>query len=120
MQTTGGRFTAEINGRTYKGRGKATIETARVEVAAEANQDGSGYATVKPKLASCELTFDRGVGLKWDAAMILQTVNLTFVETDAKVTHLFTDARWVGTPQIDTETGEVSGLSIRSDKYQPV
>ncbi|WP_066921701.1 phage tail tube protein [Methylobacterium sp. CCH5-D2] len=120
MQTTGGRFTAEINGRTYKGRGKATIETARVEVAAEANQDGSAFRTVKPKLASCDLTFDRGVGLKWDEALILSDINLTFVETDAKVTHLFTDASWVGTPSLDTETGEVSGLSIKSDKYQQV
>lgn len=120
MDTKGGRFTAEINGRTFSGRGKATIESSTVEVNAEANQDGTGYATVKPKLASCELTFDRGVGLKWDATMILQTVNLTFVETDVKVTHLFTDARWVGTPSIDTETGEVSGMSIKSDKYQSI
>lgn len=120
MQTTGGRFTAEINGRTFKGRGKATIESSTVEVNAEANQDGSGFVTVKPKLASCELSFDRGVGLKWDAAMLLQSINLTFVETDAKVTHLFTDASWVGTPSIDTETGEVSGLSIKSDKYQQI
>ena len=72
---------------------------------------------MKPKLATIELTFGRGVGLKWDEAMMLEEVDCTFRETDAKVTHLLTGANWSGEPTIDTETGEVSGLKLESDKY---
>ncbi|GJD51087.1 hypothetical protein OPKNFCMD_3838 [Methylobacterium crusticola] len=122
MDTKGGRFTLDINGRTYSGRGKATVEPARVSRENGVNQNGTGYSTVKPKLAKLDLTFDRGVGLRWDDAMVLAEVDVTFVETDLKtpVTHLYTAASWSGTPSIDTETGEVSGLSIETDKYQQI
>ncbi|GJD65174.1 phage tail tube protein [Methylobacterium frigidaeris] len=122
MDTKGGRFTLDINGRTYSGRGKATIESSTISRENGANMDGTGYSTVKPKLAKLDLTFDRGVGLEWDEAMILADIDVTFVETDLKpkVTHLFTAASWSGTPSIDSETGEVSGLSIETDKYRQV
>lgn len=112
MNTTGGRFTLEINGVTYSGRGKATVMPAGATRENGANMDGTGWSSVKPKLPSLELTFDRGVGLKWDETMMLKELNATFKETDAKRTHLFTDANWSGDPSIDTETGEVSGLKI--------
>lgn len=120
MDTKGGRFTLDINGRTFSGRGKAGIVAARAVRENGVNMDGTGYSTVKPRLASMDLTFDRGVGLKWDEAMMLQELNVTFVETDVKVTHLFTNANWSGEPSIDSETGEVSGLKIESDKYQAI
>lgn len=117
MDTKGGRFELTINGRTYSGRGKATIKPARAVRENGVNQDGTGYSTVKPMLASLDLSFDRGVGLKWDEAMMLQEIDVTFKETDAGVTHLFTDANWAGEPEIDSENGEVSGLKIETDKY---
>lgn len=112
MNTTGGRYELYIGGRKYSGRGTATLMTAGVSLENGANEDGTAYSTVKAQLCSLDLTFDRGVGLKWDAAMILQAVNATFKETDAKVTHLFTDAAFSGTPSLNTESGEVSGLKI--------
>ena len=122
MDTKGGRFTLDINGRTYSGRGKATIMPSRAVRENDVNQDGSGYSTVKPKLASLDLSFDRGVGLTWDETLMLATINVTFVETDTtpKRTHLFTNANWSGEPSIDSENGEVSGLKIESDKYQAI
>jgi len=108
----GGRFTLDINGAVYSGRAKATISPAAATRENVANQDGTKSSMVKPKLPSLELTFDRGVGLVWDETMMLQDLNVTFVETDAKLTHLFTDASWSGEPSIDTESGEVSGLKI--------
>ncbi|MCJ2108029.1 phage tail tube protein [Methylobacterium sp. E-041] len=119
MQTTGGRFTLDINGRRYSGRGKGTIMPATATRENGANQDGTGWSSVKPQLASLDLTFDRGVGLKWDADMMLAELNVTFVETDAgKRTHLFTNANWSGQPSLDTENGEVSGLKIETATYQ--
>ena len=120
MDTKGGRFTLTINGLTYSGRGKATIMPSRVSRTNGVNQDGTGYSTIAPALAGLDLTFDRGVGLAWDETLILADLNVTFIEDDYGATHLFTAAAFEGSPSIDTESGEVSGLSIRTDKYQTI
>lgn len=120
MDTKGGRFSLDINGRVYSGRGEASIKPARANRENGVNMDGTGYSTVKPALASIELTFDRGVGLRWDEAMMLEEINVTFQETDTGVTHLFTRANWSGEPSINSATGEVSGLTVQSDSYQVV
>lgn len=120
MDTKGGRFTLDINGRTYSGRGEATIRPARATAEAGANMDGTGYRTVQSKLAGLELSFDRGVGLTWDEGLLLANINVTFVETDAGRMHFFTGASWVGEPSINSASGEVSGLSIQTDKYQAI
>jgi hypothetical protein len=120
LDNKGGRFTLDINGRRFSGRGEAKIKPARAVRENGVNQDGTGYGTVQPKLASLELTFDRGVGLVWDEAMMLQSVNATFVEDDAGRTHLYTNANWSGEPEINTKDGEVSGLKIESDRYQAI
>ena len=112
MNTTGGRFELYIGNRKFAGRGTATLVTSGVNLENGANQDGSAYRTVKPQLCSIDLTFDRGVGLKWDEAMLLEDVSVTFKETDAKRTHTYTDAAWSGSPSISTESGEVSGLKL--------
>jgi len=117
MDTKGGRYSLDIDGQTFSGRAKATINPSNVELANEANQDGTGYTTVKPGLYGIELTFDRGSGIKWNAAMLLKKVNVTFREDDVGLTHYLTGARWQGKPAIDTENGEVSGLSLMSDQY---
>ena len=108
----GGRFSLDIDGAVFEGRGKATIGPAAAVRENGATSSGAKYSTVKSRLVSLDLTFDRGVGLKWDADMMLRDLNVTFVETDAKVTHLFTDASWSGEPMIDSDSGEVSGLKI--------
>jgi Phage tail tube protein len=121
MDTKGGRFSLEINGRTFSGRGEATINPSRVGIEANANMDGTAYRTTKPKLATLDLTFDRGVGLRWDEDLLLQEINVTFTEDDVGVTHFFTKASWVGDgAAINTATGEVSGLNIATASYQAV
>jgi hypothetical protein len=121
MDTKGGRFEIEINGRVYSGRGEATINPSRVAIEANANMDGTAYRTIAPRLATLELTFDRGIGLRWDEAMLLQEINVTFQETDVRRTHLFTRASFVGDgASINTATGEVSGISIATASYQAV
>jgi hypothetical protein len=119
MDTKGGRYSIDINGRVFSGRGEATINPSTVSITAGANMDGTAYRTIAPKLASLELTFDRGSGFKWDAAMLLEEVNVTFIEDDVGVTHLFTKASWVGEgASINTATGEVSGISVQTDRYR--
>ncbi|SEQ48561.1 Phage tail tube protein [Faunimonas pinastri] len=119
MDTKGGRVSLTIDGVTYHARGAAKINPSLVSLENGANMDGSGYSTVKPELASIELSLDRGsTSIKWTEDMLLSKVNVTFKEDDYGVTHLFTAARWGGKPEIDTATGEVSGLKLESDQYQ--
>ena len=119
MDTKGGRVTIDIDGVRYSVRAKAKIMPSRVTMKSGANQDGTGYSTIDPKLAGLDLTFDRGPGFNWDETMMLKTMNVTFVETDIspRKTHLFTNARFDGEPEINTEDGEVTGLKIMSDQY---
>ena len=118
MDTKGGRIEIDINGRTYVARAKATLKPARATRTNGVNQNGTGYSTVAPKLAGIEVTFDRGSGLDWGEAEMLQEINVTFTEKDAGRVHVFTGARFEGEPSIDTETGEISGLSIMGDNYR--
>ena len=123
MDTKGGRYTVNINGQRYSGRGKATIKPARATPKAEPNRDGTGYRTVEAKLASLELSFDRGPGdqrIPWDETMLLTDVDVTFAEYDTGVTHYFTSASWNGEPSLDTDNGEVTGMSVMSDSYRKV
>ena len=123
MDTKGGRYTVNINGTRYSGRGKATVKPARATPKAEANRDGSAYRTVEAKLASIELTFDRGPkdqSIPWDESMLLSDVDVTFNEFDTGVTHYLTKASWVGEPSLDTDSGEISGMSVMSDQYRKV
>lgn len=121
MDYKGGRFTLTINGRRYSGRGSARIRPARATPDAGVNWDGSGYGTVAPQLAELDLSFDRGPKtqrVRWQENVLLQEVDVTFHETDANVRHYFVNGRWVGRPEINTENGEVTGMSIRSDNYK--
>ena len=117
MDTKGGRVAVTINATTFSGRGAAKVETSRVSLKSGANTDGTGWTTVEAKLAGLDVSYDRGQGFAWDDAMLLQSLDVTFVETDTGVTHYFTSARWEGAPTLDTASGEVSGLKIMSDKY---
>ncbi|PZQ13635.1 MAG: hypothetical protein DI565_13920 [Ancylobacter novellus] len=119
MQTKGGRYTIDIGGRRYSGRAEATIRPAQATPETGVNQDASGYVTVSPQLAEIELSFDRGA-FAWREGMLLETIDVTFKETDAGHTHLLTRANWSGRPEINSATGEVRGMKVASDQYRRV
>jgi hypothetical protein len=126
MHTAGGRVSTIINGIPYSARGEITLDVSAMEVEAGANQDGSVFRTVKPKPRNASLTFDRFVDLdgrvlQWsDNIMLLANIAFTFIEQDTNVTHLLTDGCFVGKPEHNLATGEVSGLSIAATKYQTI
>jgi hypothetical protein len=123
MDNKGGRVSITIGGVTYAPReASVKVSPSRVSMENGANGDGSGYSTVKSKLASADITFDRGKpsAIQWTDAMILSSINVTIVEIDTGVTHLFTGARWSGEPELDLSTGEVSGLKIETDVYTQI
>lgn len=126
MHTAGGRVTCIINGIPYSARGEVTLDVSSIEIEAAANMDGSTYRTVKAKPRQATLTFDRfvdqnGQVLQWsDNIMLMTRIPFTFIEADTDVTHLLTDGCFVGKPEHNLATGEVSGLSIAATKYQTI
>lgn len=126
MHTAGGRVTCVINGIPYSARGEVTLDVSSMEIEAAANMDGSTYRTVKAKPRQATLTFDRfvdqnGQVLQWsDNIMLMTRIPFTFIEQDTDITHLLTDGCFVGKPEHNLATGEVSGLSIAATKYQTI
>lgn len=116
----GGRIVIEIGDQRYSARGDITLDPTNVEVSADANQDGSAYFTVKPRLYGAAFTISNPCGLVWTTEMSKCSVNVTITEEDNGRTHLFTGARFVGRPQVNLSTGEVTGLSIASSAYQKI
>ena len=123
MDKKGGRISIQIGGRNFTARGSVSISPATVERTNDANRDGSGFSTVKAKLASAEISFDRGerLGIVFNDELLLSDFNATIFEEDARITHFFTSAGFGGTPSIDTESGEISGMKIETDRnnYSP-
>lgn len=126
MHTSGGRVSIVINGLSYSARGELKLNPSRLQADVGTNQDGTLYKTIKPKPAMAECTFDRfvdvnGVPLKWDdKLLLLNNIPATFVEQDTGVTHLLTNATFVGEPGLNTGTGEVDGLKIAAEKYETI
>lgn len=118
MDKKGGRVSITINGVTFTARSSVSISPATVERTNGVNRNGSGYSTIAPKLASADISFDRGErsGIVFDDAMLLSDVNATIWEEDAQITHFFTNAGLGGTPSIDTETGEVTGMRVEAPR----
>lgn len=126
MHQAGGRITITLNGVRYSPRGKATIKPARLMHSVQTNHDSTVSRSTVAKPAEADLTFDRGAasaGLarpKWDESFMLGFYDITIDEVDSRVTHMFAGASLIGEPSIDTETGEVTGLSIATDTYVQV
>ena len=116
----GGRITIDMDGDRISARGDVTIEPTNAETTAEANHDGSVYYTVRPRPFTFAATFSQPCGLRWTEKMARCRMNVTIVEEDNNRTHLFTGVRLVGRPSVNISTGEVSGLSGATDRYQIV
>ena len=116
MDTKGGRYSMTINGQVFSGRTAAKLMLAGVSPTTGVNQDGTAYRTVAPKLVGVDLNFDRGLNVAWNSAMMLADVDVTFVEDDFGVTHMFTSAAYDGEPTIDSATGEVTGVKVMTSE----
>jgi hypothetical protein len=126
MHTSGGRVSININGLSYSARGEIKINPSGLTADVGTNQDGTLYKTIKPKPISAECTFDRfvdvnGTPLKWNKdLMLLNNIPITFTEQDTGKQQLLTNGTFVGDPQIDLSTGEVSGVSLAAEKYEEI
>lgn len=115
----GGRTRVTINGQTYSCRSAPNIRPARLQNSSYTNHDGSVSFGTMPKPAAAEFSFDVGpAGLdRFNESLMTGFLSITILEIDRGVLHQFTNSRMIGEPSINTETGEVSGLSIETDSY---
>jgi hypothetical protein len=98
-------------------RGTISVMTTAQSNEAITNQDASTDRIMTPVAPSAELSF-RDDGGDWQGRMSGQRENLTVVEEQTGVTHLFTGAFWTGRPSINRINGEVSGVQIVADFYR--
>jgi hypothetical protein len=115
----GGRTRVTIDGVSYIPRTAPVIRPARQENTVYPNHDQSvGFGTMN-KPATAEFTFDVGPKEidRFNEAFMRDFHNVTVLEIDRGVLHQFSNAKVIGEPAINFETGEVSGLSISTDAY---
>lgn len=111
---SGGRVILTIDGVVYKTRGGITLRPIPKERTVEAHDDGTHYVMTRarPATASFRLSFLCGLNLQVLADAC--HVDVTFDLIDMKKRFLYTKATILGQPEINTESGEISGLSIAS------
>lgn len=114
----GGRVEISQNGKMFTGKGTVTVRPTLISRDAEAGSNGKMVGTIKPELAEADIVLAN----LCDADPIEFfdpncDANYTFYEKDRGIRHLYTGAMVTGRPEIDTLTGEVSGMTVKSDKY---
>lgn len=110
----GGRVRITANGQAWSARSSVTVEPINFERKVESNQDGSIYVTTKPMPATAEITLSDSCDMVIDDIMGCP-LDVTIELVDVRRRYLFTKAVVVGRPKINTETGEISGLTVTSN-----
>lgn len=118
-RTVGGRVEITLSGRIYHPVAAVKVDESNIEPEVVDNQDGSIGRSVKSTHFSADITFRHMDGLDIQA-LIDSTFDFAMREIDTKQTVLLTDAFLTGKASRDTVTGEISGLTIVSDKYQRI
>lgn len=99
-------------------RGTFSVDPAGVTVDKVTNQDNTNSRVFRPDAYGAELkSLEDKDSIKWNTVMRAGKQTMTIVEQQTGRIHIFTNAFFVGTPMVDRETGEVTGLRIASDGY---
>jgi hypothetical protein len=93
------------------------LSPSTTEVSAKANQDGSAAYEVKVLLVGGECEFRNVNDTNW-STFNMQYGNVTVTEIDSGRTHLFTNTRFVGTPDVNVSSGAITGLKWAGGTYQ--
>jgi hypothetical protein len=113
----GGRTSLTIGGVVFRPcDADVKLMTSEISVEGKANHDGSASFVVKPELVGAEIQFRYDSGIKWTTQMLLCAVNATIVEEDNGRTHLFSNVRFTGKPEVNLTNGEVTGLKVEGGR----
>jgi len=118
MADFGGEMTFTYGGAPLVLRAKFDSELVPFEADGGANQDGSVYRTLKPTGYMFEPLFEdtaisTPTNMDWEAIIRGGPYNCTLVETQTGRLYTWTAAQFEGTPRLDHQTGEVSGIKMR-------
>lgn len=117
----GGRVAINIGGVQFTpSEADVVVKPTGVEVDAQSNRDGSMATMVKIVPYEADVKFRNSSGIVWQKQMMMCKVDATIEEVDNGRLHIFTSARLTGRPEINTSTGEVTGITIKSAQYQAV
>jgi len=116
----GGRVALTVDGEKYAVRAAVNVRPSRISVEGEANQDGSVYYLTKPMPGEADIVLSDRCGLPTDRLINGCLVDATITLIDMNRTYLFTRARVTGQPSLNTETGELSGMTIKSAQVTQV
>ena len=113
----GGKCTMALSsGERISLRGSVKHSPTGVGVSSVTNQDGTLDRVVELKPKGAEFTFaDRG--LDYEKLMASPRFDVTWVEEFTGITHLYSQAFWVGDLTIDRGTGEVTGMKVDAEQY---
>jgi hypothetical protein len=110
-----------MNGERYSLRGAVTINPANATKESGANSDGSLYVTVAAAVPSAEATLSNSCGLNVSELLKCSGgINVVVDFIDTKQQFYFTNAVIVGTPQLNSESGEISGLRWTSPNFRQI
>lgn len=116
----GGRVLFKAGGKQFNIRAAITIRPSRIEVDGEANQDGSVYYLTKPVPAEADITLSDRCGELTTELIDGCLLDVTIKLIDMNRTYLFTRARVTGRPALNTETGEISGMTVKTAQCKQV
>jgi hypothetical protein len=120
MADFGGEMRLVANGQTFIMRGTFSIDGTGVSIDHVVNQDGSTSRIFKPDGYGCEIKSLEAGKQNWNAIMRQPRGTFSIIEAQTGVIHVFGNAFFKGSPKEDRDTGEVTGLEIRSDSYRRV
>jgi hypothetical protein len=125
MADFGGTVSFTYAGNPLVMRGHITIGPSSIKADPIANQNGTVSRTLTPRGYTAKFKFEDSTnGLAtpqpWDAILKGGPYNVTVVENQTGVTHMWTNAAFTGEPEVDREKGEVDGLSLIAPSYQTI
>lgn len=119
--SSGSRVTFTINGERFSLRGAVTVYPANVTKENGANSDGTMYVTNAAAIPYAEATLSNTCGLNIvDLMKCSGGLNVVADFVDTRQQFVWANAVVLGTPQLNSESGEITGLKWASPNFKQV
>lgn len=119
-QTVGGRCDITINGVVHTAVAEIEIDESSIETDVVDNSDNTVGRVVKPSHYELDIKFRQMNGFNVETLMNAGFFDLSMVERDLKQSIIMTGAFLKGKPKRNTATGEISGLTVVTDKLRRI
>lgn len=107
----GGRVRITANGNVWSARAAVTIIPINFERKAESNQDGTLFTTTKAMPYSAKFSLSDKCSFNIEEVMACP-LDITVELVDVRRRYLLSKSVVVGRPELNSETGEISGIEV--------